>query len=380
MESLFNKSEPFEDSENKYTADFEHTSGVKVYTFSKAKLVLSIFTVWIISFAISAFLVMIFATVFLTSGIITPSSYLAAIAVPGLVISLIFTAIYSLFSLNKRIEIDRNGIAFYRTRKKYSYYPINMQISSYVEWTLGGDFLTDSSRVLRFNLPNGKRKEESFKCFSKDTFAAVVSDINNIRLYGKIDNKNNAFYAGASSQNSLQAKFTIPKQQMRDAEKQHQITPLGIAVMTIACAVTIPLFLNFLDILPKEYILGFMLFGVIFLPLLFILSAKELNKNIEICPECIELYTDRIQIDNAYFLINTIQKITMTPTTYKETKNGMSQFRYLTIYTQTEKKEYSLGKTSGKDPNMVFSDYKMLFESVHAWCFDHNVMFFDELG
>lgn len=373
MESSFTQSISPQYPENRYAAQMSRT---KVYVCLKSKLIFSIIFIWLRAFAISALVVMLGATI--TSGVFT-LSILAIIVISALTIASVFTPIFSM-RYNKRIEINLDGITFYRIGRKCAHYPLNSQFTSYVEAEYGGNSLTVGTRSLKITLPDGKYFEESLNCFPKDTLAELVADINNLRRYGKFDNRENAVAAAPAAPNSLQARFIVPKQQLNEGEKEYATTPVQIVILTLACAGIIPPLLYFMNILPKDYFWALVLFFLVFVPIMAGVGSRLEKKDVNNCPGCIELYSDRLQIDNTSFPIADIGKITMTPPTYNATKYGLSRYRYLKIFTKNGEAEYPLGRTEVLTASVIYSDYESLRSSFQAWCFDQNIGFFDELG
>lgn len=360
----------------------------KVYTYSKLKLLpthgLAFLMITLICLIIS---ILIWAG---AAHHIFSIPQLIISAVISAVISAALVALHIYIFISKRIEVNINGITFYRNRKKFSFYPLSgTQFTTHVKMSTSYGTVTDVSRTLDIYMNNGKKTKESFQYFSKDTLSEVYEDIKNLRQYGKFDNIDNSVTPEVNIPNALQASFTIPKQQLINAERKNILTPAHIVISSIAITVILPFLLYFLRVIPSNWIPWAMLFLAIFCPAIFIFERIQSKDVIGSYPEYIALYTDHIQIDNAVFPINTITKITMTPTSYKQmgharlTTNSNYTFlshRYLTIFTQNGKTEYTLGRTGAAQKDQIFEDYGSLHDSVEHWCFDHKITYTENLG
>lgn len=243
-------------------------------------------------------------------------------------ISLILSAAIAIYvrnSSNVRIEVNINGITFYRKKSPCSYYPLNTIIKILGNSTTPGDAGTDNVRQIIFSLPNGQEKAESLGYFTKETILKVAADIKNLRLYGKFDNGENA-PAASFTPSVLQAEFHI----------------------------------------------------------IFPSVSKRAEKVAKQCPKCIFLYTDCIQVDSVKIPINVISKISMTSIGYVQTVKDSLNFRYLKIFTlvgsQVGECDYKLGRTTSQSCDEIFADYGILLSSVKNWCSDHNISYCDDFG
>lgn len=351
------------------------TLETKVYKCSKLKLTL--FYVFFIVFLIILF--------FLVLAALVGGYYInGGIAILLFILSIIGTIVCARAISNnfiiKRIEINLNGVTFYKSRKNYMYYPLNTSFSSYVEVSTINGIYTGTSRSIQVPMANGKKKNIPLNSFSKNDFELAIADINNLRNYGNFDNIGNSVTPEVTVPNALQARFYVPKQQFLASNKASKESPIALALVIIIPSIIITFFAYFLNYISKEYIwLPTVCISVLILGCVFI-SNLHTKMNLEKCPECIELFTDHLKVDNDIFPINTITKITMTPASYNLSTGGMESYRSIKIFTPCGKAEYSLGQGNSENSKFVFSDYQMLMDSVKHWCFDHNVTYTEDLG
>lgn len=358
----------------------------KVYSCSKIRVILAsilIFILLIIFFVLFSLLAVTGVT-----GIFSRPVVIGTI-VFSLIVSAILTTLYVQYTIIKRVEISLKGVTIYYNSRKYYHYPLDTPFYSHVLVKTSYGMVSGITKTLNIPLSNGKKKEMSFKFFrSKDTLAEILEDVNNLRRYGKFDNRDNSVTPEVNVPNALQARFTVPKQRITDAEKRSSMmSPAYIVIITIVGTVVVPFLLYFLRMIPWNWIPWVMLFFLIFCPAVCIYITMNKKKVIGSCPENIALYTDHIQVDNDVFQINNIKKITMTPPSYSLSgyksryhyDYQIINYRCMTIFTHNGEKKYTLGQLPSAQSDLVFADYQMVYDSVKHWCFDHNISYHNNL-
>lgn len=290
----------------------------------------------------------------------------------------LLSSLWAFYWCRIRIEISRDGLAFFRRNRPYAFYPLDAPLQvSVTKKSWNGLFLGTSRE---FFLPGRGplRKTVSCWCIDNASFSSLVEEFNRLRQDGPKESplrpaREDLYGLG---QNSV---FRLPKEELLSREKARL---LAISAGSAGAGLLLALLWFFL--VYRGPLNGHAAACALFIFLFFSLAAlpqalryRSLASRI---PERITLTNASIRIDERSFSARELKSVVMTPASQTVSGGGISFRRQLFLQTALEQTKYLLGSTPDAPKGLLYEEYGSLLETIRSWCAEQGVSFRENLN
>lgn len=291
----------------------------------------------------------------------------------------LLSAFWALYWCRIRIELNQDGLSFFRGKRRYAFCPLDAPLQACAERKSWNGIFLGTSR--EFILPGRGplRKILPCWCLNKSDFSALVEDINRLRQDGCLEEKSprsevqNPYLL---SQNSV---FRLPRTELLSRERKRL---LAVAAGSLSAGLLLAFLWFFLAYRgPLSGYAVACIVTILFFPsLITVLHAIRYRLFSKKIPERITFTSGSIRVDEQSFSARELKSVAMTPVNCSLAGSQPSFRRRILLQTALEQAEYQLGSVPGAPKELLYGEYGGLLKAMRSWCAERGVPFRENLN